>query len=218
MTEDGLGTLKSTLKSKAPAKVVLTQSDVETMKKILGDSFLSAANNIAVLKCAQDYLALRNHFEAEVVRRSQIKQAFVCQDNDLTRVENGVNVLCAVCAHQMNNAALRQDVVGELNRLSGFYQRKVAEAYVSASIVVLDGEELSRQPSVLKKLVANRDSLQQLHYHWPSDKDESNLQAFYAKVDSYARLLNGESCLYPEKKSSFINNLPQNIAINQRTA
>ena len=176
-------------------------------------AWVKVAENNNVLKCAQNYLQLSESFAqkaAEHVAPSMPLPA------DLAGVEHGVSVMCTTyaAAKSKQNAAVCADIEKQIKSLSGFYQKKVAQAYFSASNILLDAHDSSAE-----MLVTNRDSLKELHLTWPTDEDESNLPSFLEKVAMYERDL--ENSIYPEKRTvrvPLMGRLPSNFATRQRTA
>lgn len=179
-------------------------------------AWVKVAENNNVLKCAQNYLKLSESFAqkaAEYVVPSMPLPA------DLAGVEHGVSVMCTAyaAAKSKQNAAVCADIEKQIKSLSGFYQKKVAQAYFSASNILLDAHDSSAE--ILKMLVTNRDSLKELHLTWPTDEDESNLPNFLEKVAMYER--DSENSIYPEKRTvrvPLMGRLPSNFATRQRTA
>lgn len=179
-------------------------------------AWVKVAENNNVLKCAQNYLQLSESFAqkaAEYVAPSMPLPA------DLAGVEHGVSVMCTAyaAAKSKQNAAVCDDIEKQIKSLSGFYQKKVAQAYFSASNILLDAHDSSAE--ILKMLVTNRDSLKELHLTWPTDEDDSNLPNFLEKVAMYER--DSENSIHPEKRTvrvPLMGCLPSNFATRQRTA
>ena len=189
----------------------------------LGSSFAQVVQNNDILACAKDYLQLCSNLPQEVSLRLGKKASVSSLPSDVVSVERGVGVLCAAYAVATNNhdKEVCNDVENELKALSTFYQGKVAQAYFSACNILLDADDVSDRPDILKLLKQSRNSLQQVHCAWPMAEEENTLTSFFEKVDFYGRQLGIDGRVYPEKKaekvSPFIHFSPK-MAINERGA
>ena len=188
-----------------------------------GVPFSRVFQNNNVLKCAQNYLELCSDLDKKASEYSVGFSKNTDLPTDLRSVENGVSVLCAAYAQASGNknSEVCKDVADELTSLSSFYQEKVAEAYFSASNILLDAHDVADKADVLDSLRQSRRSLQQVHAAWPTTKDDKSLTSFFEKVDYYGRQLGIDGRVYPKKKSEKMHVFSQispQIAINARCA
>lgn len=192
--------------------------DLESLEHVLGMSFPQVMRNAHVLKAAQSYLLLRQDLAGEAEKKSLDCSYSI--SSELGQVEKGVSILCAAYMQgvETSNAEVCADIEGEVASLSGFYQKQVAEAYFSACNIVFDATDAAERPDLMKQLVSWRDSLQKLHFAWPTDTDESNMPRFNEKVDTYGRQLGIEGRVFPEWKKSFNSILPSAVMIKERCA
>ncbi len=190
------------------------QSDV-----LVEPTLAKVAENGDVLKCARNYLALCDALAQGKTVHSKEVVLNAALPSDLKAVENGVLILCSVYvqARSMQRTDICADIQKELTDLSGFYQNKVAQAYFSASNILLDAWDF--KTDVLKKMHQCRDDLQNMHFSWPTDEDKSDLSAFFKKVDMYNQCAELE--VSPEKRTSQVplqGVFSVNFASNQRCA
>lgn len=178
------------------------------------------AENFAVLQCSKKYLALCTDFDKQVPARLSLKSSYQRLPADLQKIEDGIDVLCVAYAQALKNADFitQNNIRTSILSLSSIYENKTAEAYFSATSVVLDAYEVADKPEVLKQLVDCRNSLQKLHSEWPIESGVANLSLFNKKVELYGKQIGINGQLEPEKVLSSSTVLPQNFISHVRCA
>ena len=163
-------------------------------------SVLSKVNqNNCVLKTAQKYLNLCDNLDKGIFQQEQSSE-IISLPADLMAVEQGVSVLCDVYASDLG-AKQKQvcaDIKNELKKMSGFYFEKVADAYFSASNILLDAQNVDKDE--LNQLAQSCNSLKNVYLSWPMEENKSDLLAFFEKVDAYSHDFDIKSSVGSSKK------------------
>ena len=195
----------------------------ESHSSSFGVPYARVIQNDAVLACAQNYLQLCENLP-ETADSHLIKIANVGNlPDELLKVERGIEILCAAytTALRNRNTEVCNDVEQELRSLSGFYQKQVAQAYFSASNILLDADEVANKPDILKQLKHSRNALQEVHYAWPENAQDKELTSFFEKVEAYGCQLGIDGRVYPEKKAEklhILSHFSPKMTINERCA
>ena len=157
------------------------------------------SQNNCVLKTAQKYLNLCDNLDKGVLQQEQSSE-IISLPADLMAVEQGVSVLCDVyaCGLGTKQNDVCADIKNELKKMSGFYFEKVADAYFSASNILLDAQNVDKDE--LKQMAESCNSLKNVYLSWPIDENKSDLLAFFEKVDTYSHNFDVKNSLGSSKK------------------